>query len=93
LLALWLLHCVGNAWWIKSDTRLPYSDMAGHAITTLRMASWAWLHLLVNGGFVQTLLSVNPYPPFFYITTLPLVWLAGPSVDVMLVVNLLYMGV
>ena len=92
VLALWLLHGVGNFWWLKVDTRPPYSDMAGHAITTLRLASWPWRQLVMDGGIVRELLHVNPYPPFFYVTTLPFVWFAWPTVDAMLAVNVLYFG-
>jgi 4-amino-4-deoxy-L-arabinose transferase-like glycosyltransferase len=92
LLALWLFHGIGNLWWLKTDTRPPYSDMAGHAITTLRLASWPWRQLLMNGRIVQELLHVNPYPPFFYVTTLPFVWFVWPTVDAMLAVNALYLG-
>jgi hypothetical protein len=92
LLALWLLHSAGNLWWLKVDTRPPYSDMAGHAITTLRMASWAWRQLMAEGSAFQALLDVNPYPPFFYMTAAPFAWLVAPTADALLVVNMLYFG-
>jgi hypothetical protein len=90
LFALWLFHAAGNFWWLKTDTRPPYSDMAGHAITTLRLASWPWRQLVMDGRIVHELLNVNPYPPLFYVTTLPFVWFVWPTVDAMLAVNALY---
>lgn len=92
LLALWLLHGAANFWWLKVDTRPPYSDMAGHAITTLRLASWPWREWVMEGRIFTELFHVNPYPPFFYVTTLPFVWLAWPTADAMLAVNVLYLG-
>ena len=92
LLALWLWHGAANFWWLNVDTRQPYSDMAGHAITTLRLASWPWRQLVMDGGIVRELLHVNPYPPFFYMTALPFVWFVSPSADAMLMVNVLYLG-
>lgn len=92
LLALWLLHCAGNAWWLLVDTRPPFSDMAGHAATTLRISTWPWRQWVMEGSIFHALLNVTPYPPLFYVSTLPLVWFVSPAVDAMLVVNLLYMG-
>jgi hypothetical protein len=92
VLALWLLHCAANFWWIRVDTRPPYSDMAGHAIATLRIASWPWRQALMDGSLLGWLLDIHPYPPFFYMTALPLVWFVSPTVDTMLVVNMLYFG-
>lgn len=92
LVALWLWHGAANFWWLNVDTRQPYSDMAGHAITTLRLASWPWRQLVMDGGIVRELLHVNPYPPFFYVTALPFVWFVSPSADAMLVVNIFYVG-
>ena len=92
LFVLWLLHGAANFWWLTVDTRPPYSDMAGHAITTLRMASWPWRQWVMEGRIFSELLNVNPYPPFFYATTLPFVWFVQPTVDAMLTVNVLYLG-
>ena len=92
LLLWWLLHGAVNFWWLKVDTRPPYSDMAGHAMTTLRLASWPWRQWVIEGRILHELLNVNPYPPFFYLTTLPFVWFVWPTVDAMLAVNVLYLG-
>lgn len=92
LFALWFFHSTGNFWWLKVDTRPPFSDMAGHAVTTLRVASWAWRQIAVDGRVLQTFAEIRPYPPVLYITSLPFVWLVSPAVDAMLIVNILYFG-
>lgn len=89
---LWLLHCAGNFWWLKVDTRPPFSDMAGHAIFTLRIATWPWRQLIAEGRLIEWLLGVQPYPPFFYVSALPFVWFVWPTTDAMLAVNALYFG-
>lgn len=93
LVALWLLHSAGNLWWSMVDTRPPFSDMAGHAVATLRIASWPWRQALMDGSLFGWLLDVHPYPPFFYMTALPLVWFVSPTLDAMLAINVVYLGV
>ncbi len=93
LVALWLLHSVANFWWLKADTRPPYSDTAGHAIITLRAASQPWRQLVASGQFIEEILRIQPYPPLFYVTSMPFAALVWPTVDAMLAVNTLYLGV
>jgi 4-amino-4-deoxy-L-arabinose transferase-like glycosyltransferase len=46
----------------------------------------------MDGSIFDALLRVDPYPPFFYVTTLPFVWFVSPAMDALLVVNWLYLG-
>lgn len=92
LFVLWLFHGAANFWWLKVDTRPPFSDTAGHAIQTLRLASLSWREILVDGPFLEEILQIGPYPPLFYLTSLPFADYLWPTVDAMLGVNMLYVG-
>ena len=90
LLLLWLGHVGANFVWLKADTRPPFWDTAGHAMTALRVAR---LPFVTNPpAAIQGLLS-GWYPPLVHLVSAPLALLFWPTVDVLLGANALFLGI
>jgi 4-amino-4-deoxy-L-arabinose transferase-like glycosyltransferase len=92
-MTLWLGHVLANYLWLKSDARPPFWDTAGHAIAALRIAS---LPLTTDFPVVlKDLLFANMggYPPLVYHVSVPLAILFWPTVDALLGINAVFLGV
>ena len=86
--ALWALHAVNNIIWLHVDQRPPYWDMANHLWISLR-----YLRASDPGQMLQVAREVSHYPPLYYLMTLPLSWILGPSEDVAALINLVALAV
>jgi 4-amino-4-deoxy-L-arabinose transferase-like glycosyltransferase len=90
LAGLWLLHVAGNFIWLKIDTRPPFWDIAGHVIAVQQLVRLPFISDWPAA--LRGLLTLNPYPPFVYLTAAPFAMLLWPSADVITGVITLFFG-
>jgi len=82
---------VNNLVWLARDTLPPAWDQAAHADHCL-----SYLRLLQNPMSISLtkLLTVSSYyPPFFYVSTLPVTMIFGFSCDALAAANILFLAV
>lgn len=91
LLGLWLFHMVSNAIWLKIDTRPPFWDTAGWAITSIRFSHW--LATPDPLAALRGLMTESYHPPLFNWLSAPLGLLFWPTADVFNGVQVLFLGV
>ena len=91
LVALWLGHAIANFAWLKADTRPPYYDTAGHAITALQLIRLPFATDLPTA--IQRLATMSAYPPLVYLLSAPFALVFWPTVDALLAVNTLFLGI
>jgi 4-amino-4-deoxy-L-arabinose transferase-like glycosyltransferase len=90
LVTLWFLHVAANFIWLKVDTLPPFWDTAGHAISALRVAQLPFVTDFPTT--LNDLLAIVPYPPLMYLASAPLALLFWPTVDSLLGVSVLFIG-
>jgi len=92
LVSLCLLHAWANFVWLKTDTRPPYYDMAGHTITTLRAVDLIQSTSQSPKEVLLGLLRVSwGYPPLVYLTSAPLCIMLGRTADVAAAVGTVFL--
>lgn len=91
LLALWLGHVIANFVWLKLDTRPPYWDMAGHAITAINFSRLPYFTDFPTA--LQGLFTLGTYPPFVHLISAPLAFLSRPTMDLLTGTLAIFLGV
>jgi 4-amino-4-deoxy-L-arabinose transferase-like glycosyltransferase len=91
LSALWLAHAGSNLAWLKMDTRPPFWDMAGHAITAIHLSQLPFRTDLAQA--LQEWFTSSVYPPLLAWISTPLGVLFWPTSDVLAGVLSLFLGV
>lgn len=90
LAALWLFHVLANFVWLKMDTRPPFWDTAGHAITAIHL-SRSFSAIDLSTAMRQWFTS-SVYPPLMHWLSGPLALLFWPTADVLIGVHALFLG-
>ena len=91
LAALWLFHAAANFGWLKADTRPPYWDTAGHAITAIHISRSPFLADFAAG--VQQWFTSSMHPPLMYWLSAPLAHLFWPTSDVFTGIHALFLAI
>jgi len=91
LTALWLVHAISNFVWLKIDTRPPFWDTAGHAITSIDLSQWLVMTDLFTA--LKLWFTATVYPPLVYWLSGPLALLFWPTADVFVGIHAPFVGI
>ena len=92
LVMLCLLHAWANCVWLKTDTRPPYYDMAGHTIITLRVTDLIELSSRSLKEALSGLFRVSwGYPPLIYLASALLCFMLGRTADIAAAVGTIFL--
>lgn len=91
LVIWWLLHVGVNLVWLKVDTRPPFWDTAGHAITAIQFSRLPFVQDFSTA--LRGLLTTSRYPPLVYGLSAFLAVPFWPTTDVFNAVHALFLGV
>ena len=81
---------INNLIWLSQDTLPPAWDQSGHMLLSLKY--YKWINEIKSVGDLKSFFAISHYyPPFFYISALPVISLFGFSEHKLIFINFLYL--
>lgn len=83
---VFIFHAVLDVFYILRDTRPPAWDQSVHLTLSL-----VYSQLISAGRLLETISVSGFYPPLYHVSTTPLYYIFGSSIDVAMCTNLIYL--